>query len=338
MEIPYYKVAKEALIKWNGLTEGEADKVISEQTISEIEGQVYAKGSLEYAAEGMMRAIGFNKIDKKGEYKSELLDFIYKGTPSRIIDFISQPLHDSRPISKSQFDKDKAEHHKFVNEIIMDTLFSVHDGWVKDNSKKFNTRDKKYQHMPSELIGWKEVKADLLFVKPIFEAAGLEVNEEELEQVYNGRVKDFFLDRGIKTSRNLSDSITQGKEFYPALEGYGEILTTINDPDYVDDKIIPAIEQQGIGNIEEVRKNIVSQIINNPIPVDIERLFDDEKIEVERALEQEITTLTAQKDELQQKNSIVQRIVALAEKRKEIKKEISLEEQRKTDITQGFDD
>ena len=119
MEIPYYKVAKEALIKWNGLTEGEADKVISEQTISEIEGQVYAKGSLEYAAEGMMRAIGFNKIDKKGEYKSELLDFIYKGTPSRIIDFISQPLHDSRPISKSQFDKDKAEHHKFVNEIII---------------------------------------------------------------------------------------------------------------------------------------------------------------------------------------------------------------------------
>ena len=114
MEIPYYKVAKEALIKWNGLTEGEADKVISEQTISEIEGQVYAKGSLEYAAEGMMRAIGFNKIDKKGEYKSELLDFIYKGTPSRIIDFISQPLHDSRPISKSQFDKDKAEHHKLL--------------------------------------------------------------------------------------------------------------------------------------------------------------------------------------------------------------------------------
>lgn len=220
----------------------------------------------------------------------------------------------------------------------MDTLFAVHDGWVRDNIKKFNAREKKHQHMPSELIGWKEVKADLLFVRPIFEAAGLDVNEEELEQLYNGRVKDFFLNRGIKTARNLSDSITQGKEFYPALEGYGEILTTINAPNYVDEKIIPAIEQQGIGNIEEVRRNIVSQIISNPIPEDVERLSDEEKIQVEQSIDQEVSALTEQRDELQQKNSIVQRIMALANRRKDIKKEISIEEQKKSEITQEFDD
>ena len=232
-----------------------------------------------------------------------------------------------------------AKHNKeMFNNLIMDTLFHVHDGWVQDNVKKFNAREKKHQHMPSELIGWKEAKADLLFVRPIFEAAGIEVNEEELEQVYNGRVKEFFLDHGIQTARNLSDSITQGEEFYPALEGYGDILVTINDPDYVDEKIIPAIEQQGIGNIEEVRRSIVSQIISNPVPEDVARLSDDEKALVEQSLGQEVSTLTAQRDELHQKNSIVQRIMALANRRRTIKEEISMEEQRKSENLHEFDD
>ena len=79
-------------------------------------------------------------------------------------------------------DTDKAREVENAVNLIMDTLFHVHDGWVKDNVKKFNAREKKHQHMPSELIGWNEAKADLLFVRPIFEAAGIEVNEEELEQ------------------------------------------------------------------------------------------------------------------------------------------------------------
>ena len=102
---------------------------------------------------------------------------------------------------------------------------------------------------------------------------------------------------------------------------------TINYPDYVDKNIIPAIEQQGIGNIEEVRKNIVAQIISNPVPEDVARLSDKEKAQVEQYLGQEVSTLTAQRDELHQKNSIIQRIMVLANRRKSIKKEISIEEQ-----------
>jgi len=333
-KIPYYQVAKQALMNWNGLSEEEAEKVVSTQCFDEIESQVYAKGSMEYAIDGIIQSMGFNKIDKDGEYKSELLDYIYKGTSSRIIDFISEPIHAPGHIT----DKDISRHNSFINNVIMDTLFAVHDGWVKDNVKKFNAREKKHQHMPSELIGWKEVKADLLFVRPIFEAAGIEVHEEELEQVYNGRVKEFFLDHGIQTAKNLSDSITQGEEFYPALEGYGDILVTINDPDYVDEKIIPAIEQQGIGNIEGVRRNIVSQIISSPVPEDVARLTDEEKVQVEQALGQNVSILTAQRDELHQKNSIVQRIIALANRRRTIMNEISIEEQRKTENIHRFDD
>ena len=331
--IPYYQVAKQALMNWNGLSEEEAKKIVSTQTFDEIESQVYAKGSMDYAVEGIKASLELSDKDA-----DELSVFIYEGGQSKVIDNWKKmiELQDSSLGMEGAYN---AKHNKeMFNNLIMDTLFHVHDGWVQDNVKKFNAREKKHQHMPSELIGWKEAKADLLFVRPIFEAAGIEVNEEELEQVYNGRVKEFFLDHGIQTARNLSDSITQGEEFYPALKGYGDILVTINDPEYVDERIIPTIERQGIGNIEGIRRNIVSQIISNPVPEDVARLSDEEKALVEQSLGQEVSTLTAQRDELHQKNSIVQRIMALANRRRTIKKEISMEEQRKSENLHEFDD
>ena len=331
--IPYYQVAKQALMNWNGLSEEEAKKIVSTQTFDEIESQVYAKGSMDYAVEGIKASLELSDKDA-----DELSVFIYEGGQSKVIDNWKKmiELQDS---SLGMEDAYNAKHNKeMFNNLIMDTLFYVHDGWVQDNVNKFYGREKKHQHMPSELIGWKEAKADLLFVRPIFEAAGIEVNEEELEQVYNGRVKEFFLDHGIQTARNLSDLITQGEEFYPALKGYGDILVTINDPEYVDERIIPTIERQGIGNIEGIRRNIVSQIISNPVPEDVARLSDEEKALVEQSLGQEVSTLTARRDELHQKNSIVQRIMALANRRRTIKKEISMEEKRKSKNLHEFDD
>ena len=332
-EIPYYQVAKKALMNWNGLSEEEAKKVVSTQTFDEIESQVHAKASMDYAVEGIKTSLELSDEDA-----DELSAFIYDGGQSEVIDSWKKmiELQDSSLGMEGAYNA--KNNKKMFNNLIMDTLFHVHDGWVQDNVKKFNAREKKHQHMPSELIGWKEAKADLLFVRPIFEAAGIEVNEDELKQVYDGRVKDFFLDYGIQTARNLSDSITKGEEFYPALKGYGDILVTIKNPDYVDEKIIPAIEQQGIGKIEEVRKNIVSQIINNPVPEDVARLSDEEKAQVEQSLGQEVSTLTEKRDELHKKNSIIQRIMALANRRKLIKEEISKEEQRKSENLHEFDD
>ncbi len=332
-KIPYYNVAKQALINWNKLSEEEADKIIGEQTCSQLEVNAHAKGSIDYAIRTIANQSPVSKFGKE----SELADFVYDGGESAIIDSMKKDAEFMKDPNMPQLERNNMR--KRYNNMIIDTLFAVHDGWVQDkeNVKKFNAREKKHQHMPSELIGWEEAKADLLFIRPIYEAAGIEVNEEELEQVYNDRVKEFFLNRGIKTASDLSSSIAQGEEFYPALGGYGEILTTIKDPEYVAEKIIPAIEQKGIGNIEEVRKNIVSQIINNPVPEDVERLSDEEQSLVEQTLEQETSTLTTQKDELQQKNSRVQKIMALANRRRAIKKEISIEEQIKSENLQEFD-
>ena len=74
------------------------------------------------------------------------------------------------------------------------------------------------------------------------------------------------------------------------------------------------------------------------MPEDVARLSDKEKAQVEQYLGQEVSTLTAQRDELHQKNSIIQRIMALANRRKSIKKEISIEEQKKSENLHEFDD
>lgn len=330
--IPYYQVAKKALMNWNGLSEEEATKIISTQSFDQIDSQVYAKGSMDYAIEGMKIFLGLSDKDTE-----ELSTFVYEGNQSKIMKLIKENEDISNRLEKKSNAQSIDNVKSLTNELIIDTLFHVHDGWVKDNVKKFNAREKKHQHMPSELIGWKEAKADLLFVRPIFEAAGIQVDEDKLEQVYNGRVKEFFLNKGIENARSLSDYITQGEKFYPALEGYGDILVTINDPFYVDEKIIPAIEEKGIGNIEEVRRNIFSQVISNPISEDVARLSDKEKGQLEQSLGKEVSELAAQRDELQQKNSIVERIMALANRRNDIKKEIYVEEQKKFKNSQGFD-
>ena len=331
--IPYYQAAKQALMNWNGLSEEEAEKVISTQTFEEVESQVYAKGSMDYAVGGIKKAL--NLSDAEAE---ELSKFVYEGGKSKVVDNWKILLELSREELGHEGAYNAIHNKTMFNNLIMDTLFAVHDGWVKDNARKFFARDKKHQHMPSELIGWKEVKADLLFVRPIFEAAGIEVNEEELEQVYNNRVKEFFLDRGIKTSRELSDSITQGEDFYPALSGQSAILVDINDPDYVDNNIIPAIEQKGIGKIEEIRANILYQIASNPTPEDLERLSPEEREQVEQLIEQEVDNLSNTRDELQQKNSIVSRIIALSKKREYIRKEIEIAENEKKKNTEEIGD
>ena len=328
--IPYYKVAKQALMNWNGLSENEANKVIKTQNFDEIESQVYAKGSMDYAVEGIKKSLGLS--DQESE---ALKAFIYTGDHSSVIDYWRRKIE----LEKGQYGEIHARENKeMFNNLIMDTLFHVHDGWVKDNKKKFNAREKKHQHMPSELIGWREAKADLLFIRPIFEAANIEVNEDELEKLYNRRVKKFFLERNIQNASDLVQAITQGEEFYPALEDYGEVLTDIKQPEFVETRIIPAIEEQGIGNIEEVRRRIVSEVISNPEPEDVARLSEEEKGEVERALSEEVTELTEERDEMHEKNSTVQKILALAIRRKAIKEEIAKATRSKDENTHSINE
>lgn len=55
MATPYQNIAKEALINWTGLSAEEAEKKVTEESVSELEGQVYAMDSVKYAIAGITK-------------------------------------------------------------------------------------------------------------------------------------------------------------------------------------------------------------------------------------------------------------------------------------------
>lgn len=273
LKIPYYQVAKKSLTKkeWHGLSEEEAEIKISSSTLEEIDGIVWAKETMDTALKSIVKNLGLT------EKQSAMLDAItYTGINEEnkaVIDEIKEKIN-ANGIS--------------VNSIIMDTLFSVHDGWVAASQKKFLAREKKHQHMPSELIGWKEAKADLLFIKPIFEALGYTVSEQELEQEYNRRVKEYFLNNKIESEEDLVNLISKGSEFYPALKDQDSINEYLKNKENVRNVVIPQIEQNGIGKVSDVRAKILRKIETTVRDEDLMRLSYLELCTLVDKLEQKV--------------------------------------------------
>ena len=150
MATPYQNVAKAALINWNGLSEDEAISKINNESISELESQVYAMSSMKYAVIGISKQIGLSE-----EETTKFFDAVING-----------------PKNAEIFNTVKAKSKDFSEEKQLGVLSTIHDGWVIDNSneKTFNKKcDRKQlrQYAPLELIGWNEVKSDLLFLNPI---------------------------------------------------------------------------------------------------------------------------------------------------------------------------
>ena len=61
----------------------------------------------------------------------------------------------------------------------------------------------------------------------------------------------FLAKNDIKSTEDLIAKIQQGAQFYPALEGQDSITTQLADPEFVRTVIIPQIEKNGIGKIED---------------------------------------------------------------------------------------
>ena len=253
---PYHKVAKAALMNWNGLTEEEADKTIRQSTFEEIEGQVYAKGSMDAAIQALGQKLGLTSTEME-----KLASVVYQG------------INANNSATRNEL------HRRLSGDIVstyMDTLFAVHDNWTEGNGKKFLAREKKHQHMPSELIGWKETKADLLFVKPIFEALGIYVTEHSLEEEYYNRVQKYFLKNNVEKTEDLVDLISQGENFYHSLAGQTDITNYLSDKNNVRETVIPQIEEKGIGKVEDVRKRIVENVSYTVTEWELEHLTAEE--------------------------------------------------------------
>lgn len=110
--------------------------------------------------------------------------------------------------------------------------------------------------MPIELIGWKEVKSDLLFLNPILQSMGINIREEDLEKTYDDRVKDFFKSWDVKSIDELGEQISKGASFYKSLKGQEDILQALKDPEFVTKTLIPSIKEKGIGADKNAMKRL----------------------------------------------------------------------------------
>lgn len=242
--IPYYKIARDSLLSWNkDLTEEQVQQIIETSSIADLEDRVGAKNSIKYAIQGIVDSLLDEKLIGVSEaryYFSDLASNIFEGKESDRIDNIREYL--DRMEDKDDF--------------IVENLSKVHDGWVKDNPHKFfqQGRNRQFQHLPIALIGWKETKSDLVFVKPIFEKLGITIDEKRLESKYNERSAEFLGRHKINSADSLKEAISEGDKFYPALSGQDNIIAKLADSEFVETTLIPQIAEKGFGSVEKMKQ------------------------------------------------------------------------------------
>lgn len=214
MKISTYRIiAKNALMSWNGLSEEEATKVVKNSSFEELENQVWATDSIRYAVCAVSDYLNLNNLTEK-DFGSAIMG---QDNPE-MTESQEKILNE---ISKLAKDKDVD-----IAEMTIYALKCIHDGWVINNAKKFvkeGREVKKYQHLPLEMIGWKEATADLLFLEPVLNSIGLEIDKDMLKNAYTEDTKAFFKDHDFVDKNfeidetKVASAILKGKEFYPAL-------------------------------------------------------------------------------------------------------------------------
>lgn len=206
----YRQVAVDALMAWNGLTKEEALKIVSTKSYSEVEGMVWAEGSITTAVKALCKLAGVTNTE-------EVLNAVLSKDNVFETKEQQQILNDLR----NKLNEKGLLKEKNLHKAILFVLSEIHDKWVEDNASKFNKEgreNKKYQHLPLEMIGYKEATADLLFLKPLLDAMNIICNDEKLKQTYLSQVKDFFEENNIHSALDLQQWIAGGEKSYSPLK------------------------------------------------------------------------------------------------------------------------
>lgn len=217
------KIAKIAAQKWEQAeptTLEEAKKITDRSEIS--------------AAKGIVSVLGLNP-----EVETKLLDNIYN--KESISPEIASQISAGYISNIDAFGSGASS--------IINILSVIHDEWVKRFPDKFlqEGRNKEYQFTPLMLLSWKEAKSDLVFLKPILESAGIQVDEKDIEAQFEVMQKEFLIDNNLTSHESIVSAISD-KKFYPALEGLetkngGNIQELIMQND-IAEKMAKQIEKQ----------------------------------------------------------------------------------------------
>lgn len=242
--IPSREIAKRAKMAWDGLSEEEATIEANKGTGKDAIDSVWAGKSVSDAIEGICTELNLTE-----EEKEELIKATYDG-----------------PENEELFNTvvSKIQSHPEKERMIINILSGIHDGWVVDNAGRFDEKLEKgqaRQYAPLELIGWNEATSDLLFLEPILNSLGVEVNMELLQNEFYKRLAEYVEINGIESTEDLERIIYEGSEVYPALEGelekkvlenYKTVARQIIENWKTNDKQSSTVfEQQRLKNIQE---------------------------------------------------------------------------------------
>ena len=150
-----------------------------------------------------------------------------------------------------------------TNASMIEVLKTIHDNWVKTNPNNFlkPNRNKERQFVPLQLLDWKEVESDLLFLKPIIEGAGITIDDKSLRERFEISQLTYMIDHNIVSHENLVKYLQGGSRSYEALEGLetkfgGSIDELLQNPE-VAEKMAQQIEGRvKIQSPEELAKTI----------------------------------------------------------------------------------
>lgn len=118
-----------------------------------------------------------------------------------------------------------AMEEKGIEASTIEILGTIHDNWVKTNGNKFDAPDRAkrlYQFTDLRLMSYDDdgAKADLLFLQPILEGAGIEIDVEgKLRDEFEKQQKEYMAEHGIENSKDLKDYLSNIEENYPTIKG-----------------------------------------------------------------------------------------------------------------------
>ena len=207
MDSVYRRIAKDCLVKWMGTPEEDARSFATLDSIQELENGndkhygVGALSSIQAALSSIIRQLG-------------LPSNTYVTLENAVLGDDNSPIFETIREKFQQIDN--------IEELILTALSDIHDQWVIDNSSekafiKKEGRGQLHQYTPQELIGWNEVKSDLIFLEPILNRVGVTVNHEKLLAAYNERVEAYAREHGITSKDDIVTLVSTGSQYYPAL-------------------------------------------------------------------------------------------------------------------------
>ena len=184
----YREIAKNALKNWNGLTEEEALEKTTNLTEQELEESVGAKSSIKSAIYGIYDALSKRGLTDTKYYDEDTGKYFTSEAKKGVREVYFGVFRREKSDEAFRHLAEKLEMVEDKEKFTLDVLSNIHNDWVENNVAKLrdpNRINKRYQAMPLELIGFDEAKSDLLFLEPILNAGGMDVNEERLREAYD---------------------------------------------------------------------------------------------------------------------------------------------------------